>query len=314
MNCLNCSIIRTQHSKLLFLASDYDESDRKDKAIYSACQIILFFYSDKLLFYPQYATFGTKFIKMTKHIVLQICIIVLTCSCTGHNPRLAAIECSNINITKNEKSDGATTVRAILDKHKATIDSIKAPVVGTTESELTTFPPESPLMNFAADALLTMAQRHSKTPIDIAITNKGGLRSTLPQGAITYGDIYNVFPFENTLALLTLNGEQLLQLFAEVAKVGGEAISGARLTITADGKLLDATVGNKPVNPARTYHIATSDYLSQGNDKLYTLGKGENKIIKSDITIRDLMIQYIAELHSKGVAVKAVTDGRITIK
>ena len=314
MNCLNCSIIRTQHSKLLFLASDYDESDRKDKAIYSACQIILFFCSDKLLFYPQYATFETKLTKMTKRIVLPICIIALMCSCTGHNPRLAAIECSNIKIDKNEKSDGAATVRAILDKHKATIDSIKAPVIGATESELTAFPPESPLMNFAADALRTMAQRHSEEPIDIAITNKGGLRSTLPKGAITYGDIYNVFPFDNTLALLTLNGELLMQLFAEVAKVGGEAISGARLTITADGKLLDATVGNKPINPAKTYLIATSDYLSQGNDKLYTLGKGENKIIKSDITIRDLMIQYIAEQHSKGVAVKAVTDGRITIK
>ena len=251
---------------------------------------------------------------MKRHLLLQICIVALFCSCASHNPGLMSIECGNIKVTRNEKNGGAEAVRAILDKHKAAIDSVKKPVIGTAANELASYPPESPLMNFAADALHIMAQRHSSMPIDIALTNKGGLRSTLPEGTITFGDIYNIFPFENTLALLTLNGEQLMQLFAEIAKVGGEAISGARLTISADGTLLDATVNNLPVDPSKEYRIATSDYLSQGNDKLYTLGKGKDKEIKSDITIRDLMVQYIAELHSKGKAVNAVIDGRITIK
>lgn len=227
---------------------------------------------------------------------------------------LANIEAGNIKVTHNNKKDGAAAVRAILERSRAAVDSIKAPVIGTAAMELTVRTPESPLMNFAADALRTMAQRHSNTPIDIAITNKGGLRSTIAQGEITFGDIYNVFPFENTLALLTLNGKQLVQLFTEIAKVGGEAISGARLAISPDGRLLSATVNGKEIEEDKDYLIATSDYLAQGNDKLYTLGKGENKVIKSDITIRDLMVQYIAELHSNGKAVRATTDGRISIK
>ncbi|MBQ8269935.1 MAG: 5'-nucleotidase C-terminal domain-containing protein [Bacteroidaceae bacterium] len=234
--------------------------------------------------------------------------------CSKAEKQITAIDGGNIQVTATDRADGAEEVREILKKYSAAIDSIKAPVIGTAAVELTVSPPESPLMNFAADALLATAQQHSSKKIDIAITNKGGLRSTIQKGNITYGDLYNVFPFDNYLALLTLTGEQLTELFKDIAKVGGEAISGARLTITADGELIDATVGGKSVEPEREYLIATSDYLSQGNDKLYTLGKGSNIIFKEEITIRDLMIQYVSDLHKEGKAVSATTDGRITIK
>lgn len=246
-------------------------------------------------------------------IAMILMAIALLQSC-HERKTLTAIEAGNIAVTHTDKSDGAAAVRQILEKSRAAVDSIKAPVIGSAAMELAVYPPESPLMNFAADALHATAQQHSDTPIDIAITNKGGLRSTLAQGPITFGDIYNVFPFENTLALLTLNGEELTQLFAEIAKVKGEAISGARLVITPAGELLAATVNGKQIDAKREYRIATSDYLSQGNDKLYTLGKGRDKVIKSDVTIRDLMIQHIAQLHSNGKAVSAAIDGRITVK
>ena len=245
--------------------------------------------------------------------VLFLAAAILS-GCQQKAHKIASIEASCIEVQQQTKSDGAAGVRAILAARGAAIDSIKAPVIGEAATELASYPPESPLMNFAADALLTMARKTSNHPVDIAITNKGGLRSTIQQGAITYGNIFSVFPFENTLALLTLDGEQLMQLFAEIAKVGGEAISGARLTITADGKLASATVGGKKIVPTKKYRIATSDYLSQGNDKLYTLGKGNEVEIRSDITIRDLMIEYIKDLDKKGKKISATTDGRITIK
>lgn len=247
-------------------------------------------------------------------ILLFTAATFIVAGCGEGKKKVSAIKERNIAVTHIEKSDGAEEVRNILKRYSAAIDSIKAPVIGTAAIDLVAERPESPLMNFAADALLAGAQKHSKDKIDIAITNKGGLRSTISQGAITFGDIYNVFPFENTLALLTLTGKQLTALFEDIAKVGGEPISGARLTITHDGKLLNATVDGKAIDPDKEYLIATSDYLSQGNDKLYTLGKSNNKTIKSDITIRDLMFEYIATLHKEGKAVNARCDGRITIK
>jgi 2',3'-cyclic-nucleotide 2'-phosphodiesterase (5'-nucleotidase family) len=187
-------------------------------------------------------------------------------------------------------------------------------VLGYASHALEKYMPESPLMNFAADALLLMARERTGRPVDVAITNKGGLRSNIQAGDVTFGDVYNVFPFENTLALLTLNGEQLLQLCAEIASVGGEAISGMRLVITPEGGLVSATVGGEPISRSRNYLVATSDYLSQGNDRMTTLALGADKEIMSGITIRDIMVQYITGLSARGVSLSAACDGRITIK
>ena len=230
--------------------------------------------------------------------------------------RLVSIQGSNIKIEApaQANNDMATKVRAILEKGNAAVDSIRKPVIGTAAHPLDKYPPESPLMNFAADALLAMAREYTGENIDIAITNKGGLRSNIGKGEITFGDIYNVFPFENTLALLTLNGEQLLQLCSEIASVGGEAISGMRLVITKDGKLIEATVGGKAIDRSHNYRIATSDYLAQGNDRMTTLAFGTECKIMNEITLRDLMVQYIGSLTRDGKALSAECDGRITIR
>ena len=223
------------------------------------------------------------------------------------------IEAGNIKVVAVEKSDGADEIRAILERDKAKIDSIKSPILGEAAMALEKYIPESPLMNFAADALMEMAQRHSTQKVDIALTNKGGLRSNITAGTITFGDVYNVFTFDNRLAFLTLNGEQLLQLCGEIAAAGGEAISGMRLVITREGKLVDATVAGKPIDPQATYRIATLDYLAQGNDNLTTLAQGSNLKVTKHM-LRDLMVEYIKEQTAKGLKINAKCDGRITIK
>lgn len=223
------------------------------------------------------------------------------------------IEAGNVKVIATDKSDGATEIRAILERDRAKVDSIKSPVLGEAAVALEKYIPESPLMNFAADALMEMAQRHSTQKVDIALTNKGGLRSNITAGTITFGDVYNVFTFDNRLAFLTLNGEQLLQLCGEIAAAGGEAISGMRLVITKDGKLVDATVAGRPIDPQATYRIATLDYLAQGNDNLTTLAKGSNPEVSRHL-LRDLIVEYIKEQTEKGIKISAKCDGRITIK
>ena len=248
-----------------------------------------------------------------KHSYLTITLLAAAiCGCTPKEQTMR-IEAGNIKVTATDNNDGAARVRAILERDKAYIDSIKSPVLGVAAMALEKYIPESPLMNFAADALMEMAQLHSKERVDIAITNKGGLRSNIAAGTITFGDVYNVFTFENRLALLTLNGEQLTQLCKEIAKVGGEAISGMRLEITREGELVSATVGGKAIEPHATYRIATLDYLSQGNDNLTTLAQGTDLEITKHL-LRDLMMEYIKRETAKGKKISAACDGRITIK
>ena len=248
-----------------------------------------------------------------KHSYLVITLLAAAlCSCTKKEQTLR-IEAGNIKVTAIENNSGAAEVRAILERNKAYVDSIKSPVLGEAAVALEKYIPESPLMNFAADALMEMAQLHSEQKIDIAITNKGGLRSNIAAGTVTFGDVYNVFTFENRLALLTLTGEQLTLLCKEIAKVGGEAISGMRLEITKDGKLVDATVNGKAIEPQATYRIATLDYLAQGNDNLTTLAQGTDLEV-TKLLLRDLMVEYIKKETANGRKISATCDGRITVK
>ena len=248
-----------------------------------------------------------------KHSYLVITLLAAAlCSCTQKEQTLR-IEAGNIKVTAIENNSGAAEVRAILERNKAYVDSIKSPVLGEAAVALEKYIPESPLMNFAADALMEMAQLHSEQKIDIAITNKGGLRSNIAAGTVTFGDVYNVFTFENRLALLTLTGEQLTLLCKEIAKVGGEAISGMRLEITKDGKLVDATVNGKAIEPQATYRIATLDYLAQGNDNLTTLAQGTDLEV-TKLLLRDLMVEYIKKETANGRKISATCDGRITVK
>lgn len=245
------------------------------------------------------------------HLLIGLLLCTVSCSI---NKRITSISGGTIRVTATDKKSGAESVIEILNQGREAVDSIKRPVIGEAATHLGKGIPESPLLNFAADALLAMACESTGQQIDIALTNKGGLRSEIAAGPITFGDIYNVFPFENCLALLTLDGGQLLQLCREIAAVGGEAISGIRLVITKEGELVDAMIDGSQVDPEKSYRIATSDYLAQGNDRMSTLAQGTEREIFSTLTLRDLMVQYINDRTAAGEKISAECDGRITIQ
>jgi 5'-nucleotidase len=95
---------------------------------------------------------------------------------------------------------------------------------------------ESPLGNLYADALREAGHA------DIALNNNslGGLRADLPRGALTFGQFYDTFPFDNRLVRVQLTGDALEQGIANVLRRGRRGafgISGARVLVNcaADG-------------------------------------------------------------------------------
>ena len=77
---------------------------------------------------------------------------------------------------------------------------------------------DSELGNLITDAQLAYAQKRNAedTPIDIALTNAGGIRADLTAKSenttITHSDLFTVQPFNNDLIALTLTGAELRQL------------------------------------------------------------------------------------------------------
>ena len=109
----------------------------------------------------------------------------------------------------------------------------------------------------------------------------------------------------------------MLELFSQIAKVGGEGLShSVRLAITKDGKLLSATVGGKPVAPGASYRIVTIDYLAQGNDHLEAFRKKTDVLSpkSDDNNARALIENYFLAKKAAGETVEAKVEGRVIIK
>lgn len=203
---------------------------------------------------------------------------------------------------------------AILCPYKQKIDSIMSPVIGYSSATLTVERPESSLSNLIADILRESAAEVKKETIDIAVMNMGGIRNALPEGKITYGTIYEIAPFENSLCILTMDGDVLIELFSQMAMVHGEGLSGAQLTITEDGRLCNATIGGCPIKSEKTYTVATIDYLAEGNDRMTAFRKAKSKEYFKELLLRDLLLKYVMKCNEESRAVKAGKEGRIQIK
>lgn len=246
------------------------------------------------------------------HITLLfLALLLMACGERRTDYMVAKVEGKIIDVGDYAVLPDVDEVVAVLNESTALVDSMRAPVYGKASMTLTAYRPESPLSNFAADALLEMARKHTGGCVDVAVTNMGGLRNSIPEGEVTYGHIYNVFPFTNKLAIVTMSGGELLQLFGDIAKVGGEAISGAELVISQEGELLSAKVGGTGIDSSAVYRVATSDYLSQGNDKMYSFANSPADI--KQVTLRDIIVEYVELLTDEGRCVESDCDGRIKV-
>ena len=118
-------------------------------------------------------------------------------------------------------------------------------------------------------------------------------------------------PFDNKLVVLTLRGEDLLELGQVYINENGQGCGGMRI-YAEDGQLVDMTIATDlsqanwvSVDPTKMYHVATSDYLSKGMDKLTPLTH-YTEIWNAGLLIRDLYIENIRE-HKY---ISATVDGR----
>ena len=110
----------------------------------------------------------------------------------------------------------------------------------------------SPLGNLIAEAL-----RAAVPGADVAAVNNAGrgLWADLPEGAVTFGRLYDVFPFDNRIARITLTGAELGQWVAgeiRQGRSGSLGISGVdvRTRCEADGLHVDLFRGAERIHDA----------------------------------------------------------------
>ena len=249
-------------------------------------------------------------IKKIVKVGLVACLTLMT-SCE-YSYSVKSIEGGRVAMTcQYDENAENLEVTAILKKYKAGMDSVMSPVLGHAARDLVKNRPESPMSNLMADIIFRNCERYSKKKADFAVMNMGGIRSTLAGGPITYGDLFEISPFENSLCILEMDGKTVYELFTQIAARHGEGISGANLVITKDGKLVSAKIGGKKIDFNKIYVAATLDYVAEGNDNMTAFLKAKTKTFPKNAALRDLLIDYVKDCENKGVKIDANVEGRI---
>ncbi|CQR72585.1 Endonuclease YhcR precursor [Sporomusa ovata DSM 2662] len=199
-------------------------------------------------------------------------------------------------------------VKAIVDKVQEEVAPMKNKVLGHTVYELKHEKySHSVLGQWVTDSM------RQKVKADIAFENGGGLRASIPAGAITLGTLYQVVPFDNTLVTVELTGKQILEVLEhgiDNQQIGMVQFSGLKVEydklLPAGKRITKVTLtdGSKLIL-TKIYKVATNDFLAQGGDGFTMFSQGKH-LIDTQLPLRDCLIEAVM----KTKVINATVDKR----
>jgi 5'-nucleotidase len=233
------------------------------------------------------------------------------------------------------KEEDAATV-ALLEEFDEQVTELEQTVIGEVATDLclerwpgqgqsSLCTPEattangSDISNIVAKAFLTV------TPTaDFAIQNGGGVRVDVPAGDYTIADAYTLLPFSNTLVILEMTGQEVIDVLEDALSNtlddGGSTgsypyASGIRYHVDASAGFGNR-VSNAEVNPqlagewmpidnSATYFVVTNDFIASGRDgydtfaPIFEAGKFEDTFTE----YAQGFVDYVEGLAESGEAV-----------
>ena len=204
--------------------------------------------------------------------------------------RLESFDWEIIPVT--DKIADAPEFAPVFEKYRGLLDKLAERVGSTTERldalSVSSRSRETNIGNFIADAYRNSAKA------DIGFVNGGSIRADLvyEPGILTKRDVLSILPFNNPIVKVEITGKILKQLLEHgVARSGpGEdaepgrfpQVSGLKFKYDplkpSGGRVLSVTIGGNPLDEAKIYTIATSDFLVSRSGDGYTMFK-DGKVI-----------------------------------
>jgi 5'-nucleotidase len=142
-----------------------------------------------------------------------------------------------------------------------------------------------------ADAHLEATRVHGA---QIAFTNPGGIRTDLapraPDGTVTYGDLFAMQPFGNTLVTMTLTGAQIERILEAQWRRDGERVlflqPSVGFTYAWDGarphgaRIVPGSmrIDDRQVRPDGLYRVTVNSFLAAGGDGFRLFREGRDRV------------------------------------
>jgi 2',3'-cyclic-nucleotide 2'-phosphodiesterase (5'-nucleotidase family) len=199
-------------------------------------------------------------------------------------------------------------INGIIRKYSDKIKKEFSRVVGRTRTDLLRSPDgESNLGDLICDAM------RSEAAAEIAFYNSGGIRADIFKGKIRLEQAFETLPFDNVMVSMDLTGAQIRSILEHGAarEFGIVQVSGMKVKINPSnprgGRVVEALISGRALEPERTYRVATNEFLASGGDRYVSFKQGKNIVYGDDV--RDVFVRHL-EKHSP---VSPGVEGRIEI-
>jgi 2',3'-cyclic-nucleotide 2'-phosphodiesterase (5'-nucleotidase family) len=235
------------------------------------------------------------------YFVILLTFISLV-SCKSKNYYNYEVKGSKININETLKSDRSieqfvAPFRIHINKD---LDSVLAYCPETLDKSKGKW--ETNIGLFMANVTYNLAnrifmKRESKF-IDICLLNHGGIRSLILKGNVTTRTAFNVMPFENSVVVVGLSGLKIRELAEYIASERKpHPLHGLKIYLNKSNEVSKIEINNLPIDDAKTYYVATSDYLANGGDSMTFFVDSQLKY-DLDYKLRNLLIDYFKKVDT----------------
>ncbi len=184
-------------------------------------------------------------------------------------------------------------------------------VIGDAATELVRA--ENPAGESSLGNLIADAQR-AALETDFAFMNPGGIRADLSAGSVTYGELFTIQPFGNSLVRMDLTGQQIYELLNQqwVNQPFPRILKTSGLTYTWDNnrpigdRIVDVRRNGTPIDRQATFSVTVNSFMAAGGDNFRVLLQGGNQV--GGPLDLDALISHIQSLPQP---FSAVIEGRI---
>ena len=160
----------------------------------------------------------------------------------------------------------------------------------------------------------------------LAIVNNGGVRTDLPAGPISVGDVLELLPFANTLVLIDLSGTELKEalegdidfLISKKYPAPFPYVAGMRFTVTPHTvrglrvmalEVRDAAGVYQPVREDVIYRCVVSNFVAGGGDGFTSIRNARGLRVDTGIVDSETLLAYLKQMG----AVRPPSEQRVRL-
>lgn len=184
-------------------------------------------------------------------------------------------------------------VDSIITRSERAVEARMSRVVARSAEAMPRAGAQYALGRLVADAMRVEARS------EIAVMNNGGIRTGLPAGPLTFGQLFDLHPFENRLVRIGVRGATLLKWAEQFVASGRPGVQVSGIVVHYDSlaprgrRVVRVTTSDgRPISPTRTYRVVAPDFILDGGDHLEP---PVASLVRDslDATVLDAIIHYM---------------------